>query len=67
MNAADYQVGERVHLISHHGVPYPAEVVGHTALDCDLVVKWLAIAPFLAGERSTVCLKELKEVRRVDG
>lgn len=63
------RAGDRVTLVAHSGSEYPVEIVGVPSLDCDLVVRWLGLMP-LAGLSqvdgcSTVCTKQLREVRRV--
>jgi hypothetical protein len=68
MKASEYVKGERVMLVTYTGAHYPVEVIGHNSLPDDLIVRWLGLRPLSAlnsrhGE-STICLKELKEVRR---
>ena len=63
MNANDYPVGTRVTLVTFHGPEWKAEVVGHTSLPCDLVVKWIPPRPSLH-DCGTVCLYHVKEARR---
>ena len=56
------KVGDRVVLIGHIDREWPAEVIGFTSLPCDVVVRWTGIRPSLDDE-STVCRKQLQEVR----
>lgn len=64
-----YKIGDKLILVTHHGTEYPVEVVWLTSLPDDLVVKWLGMRP-LSGSNAeginTVCLAQLKEVRRAD-
>lgn len=55
-------VGDSVTLVAHHGAEWPAQVVGFTSLDCDVVVEWTGVSPSL-DKRSTICRKQLREVR----
>lgn len=65
MRGADYEVGERLVLVSFQGNEWPVEVAGHNSLEHDLVVRWLGKRPDLTpGGLSTVCLDHLREVRR---
>lgn len=67
MLASGYRVGDRLTLVSHWGGEWPVEVIGHTSLPDDLVVRWLGLRPGLEpGDKSTVCIAHLKEVRRAD-
>lgn len=66
MRAADYPVGARLILVNNGG-ECPVEITGHTALPCDLVVRWLGLRPLSAlvrGGQSTICLSHFVEVRR---
>lgn len=68
MRGSDYRVGEMLTLVTQTGSLFPVTVVGHTALPDDLVIFWRGNRPLSALSavrgQSTVCLKELKEVRR---
>lgn len=64
--ASEHPVGTRLILVNGGG-ECPVEVTGHTALPCDLVVRWLGLRPLsavVASGQSTICLNDLKEVRR---
>lgn len=61
-----YKVGERLVLVSHQGREYPAEVIGHNSLHCDLIVRWTGNTPSL-NRVNTVCLSQLREVRVLNG
>lgn len=62
-----YKIGDKLILVTHHGSQYPVEVTGFTSLPDDLVVRWMGVRPLSAlsahNGQSTICTKELKEVR----
>ena len=58
------KVGDKVTLVAFHGARYPVEVVGFTTLDCDMVVRWLGLAPFTGSDVNTVCRKHLATVEK---
>lgn len=68
MRGSDYRVGEMLTLVTLNGTEYPVTVVGHTSLDDDLIIFWRGYRPLSAlsavNGQSTVCLGQLKEVKR---
>ena len=60
-----YSAGDRLVLVTTSCAEYPVEVTGFDSLPCDLVVHWLGVRPLSAGEQSTVCLKDMREIRRM--
>lgn len=68
MRGSDYRIGEMLTLVTFQGGEYPVTVVGHSVLPDDLVVFWRGLRPLAAlsavNDRSTICMDQLKEVRR---
>lgn len=60
---SNYQVGDKLILVTWYKAEHPVTVTGHTALDCDLVVEWTGLRTSL-DPVNTVCLNDLREIRR---
>jgi hypothetical protein len=62
------RVGDEVTLVTYSGAQYPVRVIAFTAvMPCNMVVEWLGLRPLsglTADNRNTICLRDIREVRR---
>lgn len=59
-------VGDDVLLVPHagRGGPWPARIIGFTALPDDIVVEWTGLRPFTGSGQNTISRSHVAEVRR---